>query len=91
VKGTRGELLDRLAEAIESVTTAHPLRVAVDGAAGAGARMAADRPDTLLERADRQEQQARRDATQGRHYHVRGALMPGRLPGECQQRHGLAG
>jgi hypothetical protein len=30
-KGTRGELLDRLAEAIESVSTAHPLRVAVDG------------------------------------------------------------
>jgi hypothetical protein len=29
--GTRGELLDRLAGAIESVTTLHPVRVAVDG------------------------------------------------------------
>jgi hypothetical protein len=30
-RGTRGELLDRLAGAIESVTASHPLRVAVDG------------------------------------------------------------
>ena len=29
--GTRDQLLGRLAEAIESVTTAHPVRVAVDG------------------------------------------------------------
>jgi uridine kinase len=42
VKGTRGELLDRLAGAIESVTTAHPLRVAVDGPPAAGKTTLAD-------------------------------------------------
>jgi hypothetical protein len=31
VKGTRGGLFDRLAGRIESVTTVHPLRFAVDG------------------------------------------------------------
>lgn len=36
--GTRGELLDRLAGAIESVSTSHPLRVAVDGPPAAGKR-----------------------------------------------------
>ena len=35
-EGTRGELLDQLAGAIESVTTSHPLRVAVDGPPAAG-------------------------------------------------------
>jgi putative protein kinase ArgK-like GTPase of G3E family len=40
--GTRGELLDRLAEAIESVSTAHPLRVAVDGPPAAGKTTLAD-------------------------------------------------
>jgi hypothetical protein len=35
-------------------------------------RIAADCADTLLERVDRQEQQARRDATRGRYYQVRG-------------------
>jgi hypothetical protein len=37
-EGTRGELLDRLAGAIEpeSVTTSHPLRVAVDGPPAVG-------------------------------------------------------
>ena len=35
-EGTRGDLLDRLAGAIESVTAAHPLRVAVDGPPAAG-------------------------------------------------------
>ena len=33
-EGTRGELLDRLAGVIESVTTSHPLRVAVDARSG---------------------------------------------------------
>ncbi len=35
-KGTRGELLSRLAEAIGSVTVAHPTRVAIDGPPAAG-------------------------------------------------------
>jgi uridine kinase len=48
VKGTRGEILDRLAEAIESVTTAHPLRVAVDGPPGAGKTTLADDLALLL-------------------------------------------
>jgi uridine kinase len=47
-KGTRGELLDRLAEAIESVTTAHPLRVAVDGSPAAGKTTLADELALLL-------------------------------------------
>jgi uridine kinase len=34
--GTRGEMLSRLAEAVGSVTTAHPTRVAVDGPPAAG-------------------------------------------------------
>jgi uridine kinase len=40
--GTRDQLLGRLAEAIESVTTAHPVRVAVDGRPAAGKSMLAD-------------------------------------------------
>jgi uridine kinase len=40
--GTRGDLLDRLAKEIESVTTGHPLRVAVDGPPAAGKTTLAD-------------------------------------------------
>ena len=40
--GTRDQLLGRLAEAIESVTTAHPVRVAVDGPPAAGKTTLAD-------------------------------------------------
>ena len=47
-KGTRGELLDRLAEAIESVATSHPLRVAVDGPPAAGKTTLADELALLL-------------------------------------------
>jgi uridine kinase len=47
-EGTRGELLDRLAEAIESVTTAHPLRVAVDGPPAAGKTTLADELAVVL-------------------------------------------
>ena len=47
-KGTRGELLDRLAGAIESVTAPHPLRVAVDGAPAAGKTTLADELALLL-------------------------------------------
>jgi uridine kinase len=46
--GTRGELLGRLARAIESVTTAHPLRVAVDGPPAAGKTTLADELALLL-------------------------------------------
>jgi uridine kinase len=47
-KGTRGELLDRLAGAIESVPAAHPLRVAVDGPPAAGKTTLADELAVLL-------------------------------------------
>ena len=47
-KGTRGELLDRLAGAVESVTTSHPLRVAVDGPPAAGKTTLADELALLL-------------------------------------------
>ena len=40
--GTRGELLSRLADAVGSVTTAHPTRVAVDGPPAAGKTTLAD-------------------------------------------------
>jgi uridine kinase len=40
--GTRNELLGWLAKAIESVTTAHPVRVAVDGPPAAGKTTLAD-------------------------------------------------
>jgi uridine kinase len=46
--GTRGELLDRLAGAVESVTTAHPLRVAVDGPPAAGKTTLADELALIL-------------------------------------------
>jgi len=41
-QGTRGQLLDRLAVAIESVSTAHPPRVALDGPPAAGKTVLAD-------------------------------------------------
>jgi len=53
-KGTRGELLGRLAEAIESVTTTHPLRVAVDGPPAAGKTTLADELALLLRTRDRE-------------------------------------
>lgn len=53
-KGTRGELLGRLAEATESVTTAHPPRVAVDGPPAAGKTTLADELALLLRTRGRQ-------------------------------------
>jgi uridine kinase len=41
-QGTRGELVSRLAEAISSVTTTHPLRVAIDGPPASGKTTLAD-------------------------------------------------
>jgi uridine kinase len=41
-QGTRGELVSRLAEAIRSVTTAHPPRVAIDGPPASGKTTLAD-------------------------------------------------
>ena len=41
-RGTRDEMVGRLAEAIGSVTTGHPTRVAVDGAPAAGKTTLAD-------------------------------------------------
>ncbi len=46
--GTRAELLDRLAGVIGSVTTAHPLRVAVDGPPAAGKTTLADKLAVVL-------------------------------------------
>jgi uridine kinase len=46
--GTRSELLDRLAGAIESLPAAHPLRVAVDGPPAAGKTTLADELALLL-------------------------------------------
>ena len=47
-KGTRGELLDRLTGAIESASTSHPLRVAVDGPPAAGKTTLANELALLL-------------------------------------------
>lgn len=49
-RGTRGDLLDRLAEEIESVPTTHPLRVAlaVDGPPAADKTTLADELALLL-------------------------------------------
>src|SRR5580700_5520634 len=47
-KGTRGELLDRLAGVVESATSPHPLRVAVDGPPAAGKTTLADELALLL-------------------------------------------
>jgi uridine kinase len=41
-QGTRGEFVSRLAEAISSVTTTHPLRVAIDGPPASGKTTLAD-------------------------------------------------
>ena len=41
-RGTRDELLGHLAEAVESVTVAHPTRVAIDGPPAAGKTTLAD-------------------------------------------------
>jgi uridine kinase len=46
--GTRAELLSRLAEAVESVTNAHPTRVAVDGPPAAGKTTLADELAVVL-------------------------------------------
>lgn len=47
-EGTRGELLGRLAGAVESVAASHPLRVAVDGPPAAGKTTLADELALLL-------------------------------------------
>ncbi|GAA2107303.1 cytidylate kinase family protein [Streptomyces synnematoformans] len=52
-QGTRGELISMLAEAIRSVTAAHPLRVAVDGPPAAGKTMLADELAAVLRAEDR--------------------------------------
>lgn len=52
-QGTRGELISRLAEAIRSVTTAHPLRVAIDGPPAAGKTTLADELAVVLRAQDR--------------------------------------
>jgi uridine kinase len=46
--GTRSELLRHLAEAVESVTTAHPTRIAVDGPPAAGKTILADELAVVL-------------------------------------------
>jgi uridine kinase len=46
--GTRSELLSRLAEAVESVTNAHPTRVAVDGPPASGKTTLADELAVIL-------------------------------------------
>ena len=46
--GTRDELLIRLAEAVRSVTIAHPVRVAIDGIPGAGKTTLADELAVVL-------------------------------------------
>lgn len=46
--GTRDKLLNRLAEAVRSVTVAHPIRVAVDGVPGAGKTTLANELAILL-------------------------------------------
>jgi uridine kinase len=51
--GTRGALLDRLAEAIGSVPAAHPVRVAVDGPPAAGKSSLADELALVLRAAGR--------------------------------------
>ncbi|MFI6585126.1 cytidylate kinase family protein [Embleya sp. NPDC050493] len=52
-QGTRSELVGRLAEAVGSVTTAHPLRVAIDGPPAAGKTTLADELAIVLRAAGR--------------------------------------
>jgi uridine kinase len=47
-KGTRNELLRRLAEGVGSVTIAHPTRVAIDGPPAAGKTTLADELAVVL-------------------------------------------
>ena len=47
-QGTRGEVLDRLAGAVGSVTVAHPTRVAIDGPPAAGKTTLADELAVVL-------------------------------------------
>ena len=47
-QGTRGEFISRLAEAISSVTTTHPLRVAIDGPPASGKTTLADELAVVL-------------------------------------------
>lgn len=47
-QGTRDELLGRLAEAVGSVTIAHPTRVAIDGPPAAGKTTLADELAVVL-------------------------------------------
>jgi uridine kinase len=51
--GSRGELLRELAEAIEAVTIAHPVRVAIDGPPAAGKTTLADELAVFLRRRGR--------------------------------------
>ena len=52
-QGTRCELISRLAEAIGSVTTTHPLRVAIDGPPASGKTTLADELAVVLRAQDR--------------------------------------
>lgn len=52
-RGTRGELISRLAGVIRSVRTAHPLRVAVDGPPASGKTTLADELAVVLRAQDR--------------------------------------
>ncbi|WBB62341.1 cytidylate kinase family protein [Streptomyces sp. WMMC500] len=47
-QGTRGQLIGRLAEATRSLTTAHPLRVAIDGPPASGKTTLADELAVVL-------------------------------------------
>ncbi|WP_371525034.1 cytidylate kinase family protein [Streptomyces sp. NBC_01283] len=51
-QGTRSELISRLAEAIRSVRTAHPLRVAIDGPPASGKTTLADELAVILRTQD---------------------------------------
>ena len=77
-EGTRGELLDRLAEAVRSVETAHPLRVAVDGPPAGGKTTLADELAVVLRTGGREVVRASIDSflwPRARRYR-RGAYSP---------------